>query len=282
MEKVDAAKLKRMGFINQNDKEFFTVRIRVLAGNIMAEQMAKLSEISQIFGRGYIGLTTRLNVEIPWIKHEHLVEVKRELEKAGLSPGGTGPTVRPIVACKGTICQHGLGDTQLLCRLLDEKYFTLEMPAKLKIGIAGCPNNCAKVQLNDIGFIGQCIVKIDASSCKNCKLCLSACKMRAIEKTDTGVEIDRSKCVNCGDCIKKCSSGAIVKESQGFAMYLGGKFGRKYRIGEKAGGLLTIEQIIEVTGKILEYYRQNAEKGERLGDMINRVGDDWSSGIEGI
>ena len=34
------------------------------------------------------------------------------VEACGLVTGGTGSVVRPIVPCKGSVCVHGLADTQ--------------------------------------------------------------------------------------------------------------------------------------------------------------------------
>ncbi|HEY5583837.1 MAG TPA: 4Fe-4S dicluster domain-containing protein [Ruminiclostridium sp.] len=272
MSKVDYAKLKRQGYINQNNKEYFTVRARIQAGNISSEQMLLISEIAKNYGRGYVGLTIRLGIEIPWVRLEDLENVKVELQKVGLAPGGTGPTVRPIVACKGSICSHGLGGTQEVCKLLDEQFFGKEVGSKFKIGIVGCPNNCAKAQLNDLGFMGQCYPKTVGSLCVECGKCVYSCKMKAIELTDGKVQIDILKCAKCGDCTKVCPSGAITVDKQGFVPYIGGKFGRKYRIGDRMEIVLAEDQVTEFTGKILDFYIQNANKGERLGDLVSRVG----------
>ena len=79
--------------------------------------------------------------------------------QAGLYTGGTGSRVRPIVPCKGTVCVHGLIDTQALARELHEKFYLgwydVKLPHKFKIGIGGCPNNCIKPSLNDFGIMGQ-------------------------------------------------------------------------------------------------------------------------------
>jgi len=155
MSEITDKELKLQGFIRQKDKSHFVIRVKTQVGNVSSEQMTALSEIAHKYGRGYIYLTNRMNIIIPWIAQENLNEAIKLVEKAGLVVGGTGPTVRPIVACVGTICDHGLADTQLLGKLLDEKFFGKKLPAKLKIGIIGCPNDCGKVEINDIGFIGQ-------------------------------------------------------------------------------------------------------------------------------
>jgi anaerobic sulfite reductase subunit C len=227
MSEIKDKELKLLGFIRQKDGDHFVVRVKTHLGSVSSEQMAALSEIARKYGRGHIYLTNRLNIMVPWIAEEHLNDVKEAVEKTGMVVGGTGPTVRPIVSCVGTICDHGLADTLLLGRLLDEKFFGGRLPAKLKIGITGCPNDCAKVEINDIGFMG---------------------KRSAKAKTAGNAE---------GTC---------------YAMYLGGMFGRAHKEGQRAGPLLSPGEAVAVAEKVIDYMERNAEPGERLGNLIDRVG----------
>ncbi|HOO38372.1 MAG TPA: 4Fe-4S binding protein [Deltaproteobacteria bacterium] len=272
MQNVDLAKLKKQGFIKQREGDYFTIRLKILAGNITADQMVGLSDVANKYGRGYVGLTTRLGVEIPWIKIENLEKARDELQKIDLKPGGTGPTVRAIVACKGTICAHGLINTQRLCSMLDTECFGKILPSKFKMGIAGCPNNCAKVQLNDIGFMGQCRPQLEESLCEGCLACVKSCPSGAIEKIDVKVCIDDAKCIMCGKCINTCPVNAVSVNKQGVALFIGGKFGRNYRIGERLGPILSIHEAMVFTKIIIAFYEDNAKPGERFGETVNRIG----------
>jgi dissimilatory sulfite reductase (desulfoviridin) alpha/beta subunit len=272
--KVGLAQLKKEGFIKQREGEYFTIRLKILAGNITSEQMLVLSDISNTYARGYMGLTTRLGIEIPWVKTEDLGKVKDELEKINLKPGGTGPTVRAIVACKGTICARGLINTQRLCSMLDGEHFGKKLPSKFKMGIAGCPNNCAKAQLNDLGFMGQCIPQVEEGLCEGegCLACIKICPSGAIETVDDTVRIDDARCIGCGKCVTICPEKAISVKKQGVVLFIGGKFGKSYRIGERVGEVVSLEEAMVFAGKILKYYEDNASPGERFGDTIHRIG----------
>lgn len=272
MNKEEIAQLKLQGFINQRDTRYFSLRIIAKAGNITSSQMENVLAIANKYGRGYIGFTTRLGIEIPWIKEEDVESVKKDVAQFGLIAGGTGKKVRPLVACKGTVCTHGLIDTQGICSKLHEKYFAHELPAKFKIGIVGCPNNCAKASLNDLGLMGQRVPKLEEDKCRGCGLCTSVCKAGAIEKVDKKVKWHSEKCLGCGKCIAACQFDAMVKEKEGVAVFLGGKFGRKHRLGNRIEDIFSVEQIDELTEKILEYYSKNANAGERFADMIDRIG----------
>ncbi len=155
MSEITETESKLSGFIQQKDKNYFVVRAKSQIGNVNSEQLTALSSISRKYGRGYVTFTTRLNIDIPWIAQDNLDAVKAEVEGIGLKIGRIGPNVKPIVACKGTVCKNGIVDTQGLGRMLDAKFFGKNLPAKFKIGISGCKNGCAKAELNDLGFVGK-------------------------------------------------------------------------------------------------------------------------------
>lgn len=274
MNKQMIISLKQKGYFHLQDTEYFSLRIvpKTGNGNMTAAELKKVVEISEKYARGDIGFTTRQCVEIPWIKFEDIEMINEELEKFGLVSGGSGKRVAPIVSCKGKVCTYGLMDTQDLCNKLHDKYFGRQLPAKLKIGITGCPNNCITAPINDLGFMGQRIPKIEEDKCKGCTLCMKSCKADAITKKDKIVEINYEKCLNCGRCISACPFKAMDVEKEGVAIYLGGKFGRKYRIGNRLEDIFTIEEVEVFTDRILNNYEQNGKPSERFADYVERVG----------
>lgn len=111
--------MKALGFLLQNDKEHYAVRFLSRAGNFTVEELNNINNIAQKYGQGYCGVTTRLQIEVPWIKDEDVEKVMEEAKALGLHHGGTGQKIRPLVACKGTVCLHGNIDTQAICRKLE-------------------------------------------------------------------------------------------------------------------------------------------------------------------
>lgn len=265
-------KLKGEGFLKQREGDFFSVRVLSSAGNFTSKEISKMASIAENYGKGYLGFTTRLSCEIPWIKYEYIEKVKEELENSNLSYGGTGKKVRPLMACKGTICTHGLIDTQGLCKELHEKYFAMDMPSKFKIGIVGCPNNCAKASLNDLGIMGQVIPKFNEESCVNCGMCLKVCKEGAIGKKEGKISYNKNKCVDCGECTKVCKFNAFEEEKSGVSIFVGGRFGRNYSLGQKLPKIYTVDEAKEVCDKIITYYKENGMPGERIFKLVNRIG----------
>ena len=91
---VDYATLKKGGFMRQKQKNNFSLRLRVVGGNLTAKQLATIAEVSDKYGEGYVHLTSRQSVEIPFIKLDDIDEVKAALTKGDTEPGVCGPRVR--------------------------------------------------------------------------------------------------------------------------------------------------------------------------------------------
>ncbi len=284
----EKSKLKGQGFLPQRDGIHFACRVITEDGCLNSKETRVLSEISEKYGRGYMSYTTRLTVEIPWIRFEDIQKVKEELSEAGLEGGGTGPRVRPVVACKGTVCIFGLLDTQELARKIHERfykgYYNVLLPHKFKIGIGGCPNNCIKPDLNDFGIMGQRVPDCNEDLCLGCKKCSveEACKKGAAKVINGKLQIDREKCTNCGLCIDKCHFGSMVCKKDGVKLFIGGKWGKTPRRGEPLKGVYLYDEAMDIIEKAILYYRDNGKTGERFGDMVERIGfEEVSKGILG-
>ena len=150
--------LKGRGIIADRSGETFVARVVTVNGVLTEEQLQILAEAASRFGNGTAALTIRMSVELQGIPYEKVEDLCKFLEAHGMYTGGTGPKVRPVVACKGTVCPHGLIDTQNLAAELHALFYVgrhdTVLPHKFKIGIGGCPNNCIKPQLNDFGVMG--------------------------------------------------------------------------------------------------------------------------------
>ena len=264
--------MKALGFLLQNDKEHYAVRFLSRAGNFNTEELEKLKYLADKYGRGYIGLTTRLQIEIPWIKDEDAETVMEEAKSLGLRHGGTGLKVRPLVSCKGTVCLHGNIDTQEICRQLEDRYFAVDMPAKTKIGIVGCANNCAKANINDIGIMGRQVPEFDIEKCKGCGLCVKECRQKSLEVVDKKIVHTPDTCVDCGECVRTCKFNAVTASKKGVEIFVGGRFGRGMSIGTSLGRIFKEEEIVHVVDVIVKYYKEVGEHRERISAVMDRMG----------
>ena len=181
MAKIDYAALKKGGFMRQKQKGFFSLRIQVVGGNLTAENIKAVADVAEKYGKGYVHMTSRQGIEIPFINFEDIEEVRAKLADGGVKPGVCGPRVRTVTACQGSeICPSGCIDTYSLAKKLDEHYFGRELPHKFKFGVTGCQNNCLKAEENDIGVKGGMEVSWVADKCINCGVCEKACREDAM------------------------------------------------------------------------------------------------------
>lgn len=270
---ADLATLKKGGFMRQKQKNNFSLRLKVVGGNLTAKQLAKISEVSEKYGEGYVHLTSRQSVEIPFIKLDDVDAVQAALAEGDVKPGVCGPRVRTITACQGeAICPSGCIDTYALAQELDERYFARELPHKFKFGITGCQNNCLKAEENDVGIKGGIKVKWDESKCINCGVCAKACRTGAISIADGKVSVDSSKCNFCGRCFKSCPVDAW-ETVHGYIVSFGGLFGNSINKGETIIPFIEDkDKLLKVCDAAIKFFDENAKPSERFKFTIERVG----------
>lgn len=272
---ADYAALKKGGFMRQKQKNNFSLRLRVVGGNLTSVQLAKIAEVAEKFGDGHVHMTSRQSVEIPFIKLDDIDEVKAALAEGGVEPGVCGPRVRTVTACQGAaICPSGCIDTYSLAKELDERYFARELPHKFKFGITGCQNNCLKAEENDLGIKGGIKVKWRESDCIGCGVCEKACRTGAVRIEDGKVIVDESKCNFCGRCFKACPTEAW-DTVHGYIVSFGGLFGNSINKGEAIIPFIEDkEKLMEICDAAIEFFAENAKAGERFKFTLDRVGKD--------
>lgn len=277
MKEVNYNELKKGGFMRQVQKDHFSLRLRVVGGRLTSSQLKKIYEVANKYGKGYVHLTARQGVEIPFIKLQDIEAVKKELSEAGLEPGACGPRVRTITACQGSsICPNGIIDTTELANECDKRYYAQELPHKFKIGITGCGNNCLKAEENDLGIKGAIKPEWEENSCTFCGLCQAVCPAKAIQIDENNKKIilDRNKCTYCGRCVKSCPTNSW-KGKPGYLLYFGGMFGNNIALGKQILPLLfSKEEIHKIIQATLDFYKKYGKQGERFRNTLERVGWD--------
>jgi NAD(P)H-nitrite reductase large subunit len=64
----------------------------------------------------------------------------------------------------------------------------------------------------------------------------------------------------------------LYGDEDGWALLAGGNVGASPRIANELAESLDNDQALSAVEKVVNYYRENAKKGERLGKMIDRMG----------
>lgn len=203
-----------MGAILQRDKTTYAIVPRTPVGLVSPENLEAITAVARKYGIPIVKITSGQRLALVGIRKEDVESVWKEL---GMDMGkATELCVHYVQACPGTsVCRFGLQDSLGLGIELEKLFVGMELPAKVKIGVSGCPMTCGESYVRDIGVLGR--------------------------KT-------------------------------GWTLIVGGNSGGKPRIGDVIAEDITREQVIDITRKCLEYYRDNARKKERTASFIERTG----------
>lgn len=279
---AEEKRVKGLGFLSNKGTDNFSGRIITVNGKITAAQQRCIAEAAEKFGNGQITFTTRMTIEVQGIPFENIEPFREYIAKEGLATGGTGALVRPVVACKGTTCQYGLLDSFGLAEEIHHRFYegyrTVKLPHKFKIAVGGCPNNCVKPDLNDLGIIGQRVPEIDHAKCRGCKICQveKACPIHVAGMQDDKITIDPVECNHCGRCIAKCPFGAVNESAVGYKVYIGGRWGKRVAGGQPLDKIFTSEdEVVELVERAILFFRDEGQSGERFADTIARLGFDY-------
>ena len=141
------------GAILQRDKRTYAVVPHLPCGMVSVDQLRQIASVAEKY-RATLKVTSAARIAIIGLEEHEVDAVWREL---GLEPGhATGERVRSVKACPGTeFCRFGKQDALTLGLELDRRYHGATLPAKLKMGVSGCVNQCAETGIKDIGLVGK-------------------------------------------------------------------------------------------------------------------------------
>jgi len=274
--------LRTGGIIKQKQKDYFILRTRIPGGYLKTDKLKKYHVIAKRYGKGYVHVSTRQGIEIPWIHIKDIGGLIKDLRKFGILRGACGPRSRNLIACPGaSVCRFGFVNAEKLARSLDKVAFGKDVPKKFKVAITGCMNSCAKPQENDLGFQALGEPEVDLDKCINCTLCAKVCKKVCSRgKRKPAIIMDKNnkpiyRKENCffeGDCIRVCPVGAWKVKRVGFAVYIGGKVGRFPRFGNKIAEFVDEQKIPKIIRNTIKCYKKIAKKGQRFGEAIDKAG----------
>ncbi|MCK5113572.1 MAG: NAD(P)/FAD-dependent oxidoreductase [Phycisphaerae bacterium] len=212
------------GAIVQRDKETFAVAPRIPCGVVTPQQLRKIADVAEKYNCAALKITSAARIALVGLQEQDIDHVMAELQ---MTPGAAiGLCVRSIKACPGTtFCKRGQQDSLGVGMKLDELYHGMELPGKMKIGVSGCPNQCAETGFKDLGLVGT---------------------------------------------------------PKGWRVYVGGAGGGSPRISELVTEGLSDDDAMDFAAKIIDYFKANAKKHERMGKLIDRLGLDALKQAVGI
>jgi NAD(P)H-nitrite reductase large subunit len=147
--------LLEKGAILQRDRETFAIAPHIPGGIITdLNLLRKIADVAEKYSVKAVKLTSADRFALVGLKADDLDQVWQEL---GLDVGAAiGLCVRSVKICPGTTyCRLGMQDAVGLGLKMDEIYHGMSLPYKFKMGVSGCPNNCAESPIKDIGLVGM-------------------------------------------------------------------------------------------------------------------------------
>ncbi len=156
------------GIRNTTDEHM--VRIKIMWGNVDADQFDALADIAEKFATPKCAhVTTRQAIQMHHIKRREVPQLIRQIAEAGLTTReACGNTVRNVTACHyaGISAEEAFDVRPYAQAAVD--YFLRNpiqqnLPRKFKIGFEGCPTDHARIPIHDFGAVAK-IREIDGKS----------------------------------------------------------------------------------------------------------------------
>jgi sulfite reductase (ferredoxin) len=139
------------------------VGVAPIAGRVSGAILSAVTDLAEAVGSDRMRFTPYQKLIMLDVPDDQVGELVTELDALGL-PSRPSGWRRNLMACSGIeFCKLAFAETrkraQILVpeleRRLEDINARLDVP--VTIGINGCPNSCARVQVSDIGFKGQLV-----------------------------------------------------------------------------------------------------------------------------
>jgi sulfite reductase (ferredoxin) len=160
-DKKEYEKWLNTNVLEQKQKGFYAVQIKILLGNISTKKARLLAYLIKNYAADDIRITVNQGFLIKYLRKETLPFFYTELKKFGLAEPGFNSTI-DVTACPGTdTCNLGISDSTSISaeleRVMKEEYPDLVYNTDIKIKISGCMNSCGQHGIANIGFHGSSI-----------------------------------------------------------------------------------------------------------------------------
>src|SRR6476646_9721156 len=132
----------------------FSVVPRMRGGVTSAKELRRIADVADKYKVPMVKVTGSQRIDLLGVKKADLPKIWADL---GM-PSGQAYTkgVRMVKTCVGTdFCRFGVQDAISTGIELERRFENLYTPHKVKMGVVGCPRNCAEATVKDIGLVGQ-------------------------------------------------------------------------------------------------------------------------------
>ena len=162
-------RLKWVGLYPQRQGgDAFMLRIKAPGGKLTAAQFREIGVAadafaegpvdSPVFGNRYADLTTRQDIQLHWLRIEDIPRIWQRFHDVGLTTvQACGDSARNVCCCPVSgVDADEIVEAMPVAQAISD-FFTgnreyANLPRKFKIGVTGCLEDCARVEIDDIGL----------------------------------------------------------------------------------------------------------------------------------
>lgn len=140
--------------ILQRDKETYAIVPRIPGGLAKLEDLKKIVSVVEKYNIPIIKITSGHRLALVGMKADVVNNIWEDL---GMDMGkATELCLHYVQACPGNaVCKFGIKDSLGLGIEIEDFFLGMELPAKVKIGVSGCPICCGESFVRDIGIFGK-------------------------------------------------------------------------------------------------------------------------------
>ncbi len=133
----------------------YSVVPRMWGGITTPSELRAIADAADKYDVPTVKVTGGQRIDLLGVKGEDLPNIWDDLNKAGMVSGyAYSKGLRTVKTCVGTDhCRFGTQDSTGLGIKLEKILHGAWTPHKLKLGVSGCPRNCAEATCKDIGIV---------------------------------------------------------------------------------------------------------------------------------
>ncbi|MDP1631253.1 MAG: nitrite reductase large subunit NirB [Caulobacter sp.] len=133
----------------------YSVVPRMWGGMTTPDELRAIADVADKFAIPAVKVTGGQRIDLLGVRKDDLPAVWADLNAAGMVSGHAyAKGLRTVKTCVGTDwCRFGTQDSTGLGIRLEKFMWGSWTPAKVKLGVSGCPRNCAEATCKDVGVI---------------------------------------------------------------------------------------------------------------------------------
>ncbi|MGL4310834.1 MAG: nitrite reductase large subunit NirB [Paracoccaceae bacterium] len=133
----------------------YTVVPRMWGGLTTPDELRAIADAAEKYSVPMVKVTGGQRIDLVGVQKADLPHIWADLNAAGMVSGHAySKGLRTVKTCIGSqFCRFGTQDSTGLGVRLEKLLWGSWTPAKVKLGVSGCPRNCAEATCKDIGVV---------------------------------------------------------------------------------------------------------------------------------